>query len=69
VMDRDGDGIVSGEDLKTFFSSVASGSGSSESSNGMMSAEDLADMVEAAGGSAKSGVRYEDFVQLMMTMM
>ena len=55
VMDRDGDGIVSAEDLKTFFSSsIANASNNSENRNVMISDEDLADMIEAAGGSAKS---------------
>jgi Ca2+-binding EF-hand superfamily protein len=69
VMDGDGDGIVSAEDLRTFFSSIASDGSSSESCNVILSDEDLADMVEAAGGSAKYGVCYEDFVRVMMTMM
>jgi len=70
VIDTDGDGIVSAEDLKTFFSSItASASSSSEISNAMMSEEDLGDMIEAAGGSAKCGVCYEGFARLMMTMM
>jgi hypothetical protein len=34
----------------------------------MMSEEDLGDMIEAAGGSAKCGVCYEGFARLMMTM-
>lgn len=70
VMDRDGDGIVSAEDLKTFFSSsVATASSSSGSSDVTMSDQDLADMIETAGGSAKCGVCYQGFVRLMMTMM
>jgi len=71
VMDRDGDGIVSAEDLKTFFSSCTASATSSSggSCTTMMSEKDLADMIEAASGSAKCGVRYEGFARLMMTMM
>jgi len=70
VMDRDGDGIVSAEDLKTFLSSsIATGGGSGESCNVIMSDEDLAEMIEAAGGTANCGVCYEDFVRMTMTMM
>jgi len=66
VLDTDRDGIVSTEDLKTFFSSCTGSS--SGSCTAMMSEKDLADMIEAAGGSVKCGVRYEDFARLMMTM-
>eukprot|EP01018_Ginkgo_biloba_P010988 Gb_05638 [translate_table: standard] len=59
VIDRDGDGVVSFADLKSFMGIAM---------QQPVSEEDIVGMIEAAGGSIKSGVCYEDLVNLMMIM-
>eukprot|EP01018_Ginkgo_biloba_P010987 Gb_05637 [translate_table: standard] len=60
AIDRDGDGVVSFADLKSFMGIAM---------QQPVSEEDIVGMNEAAGGSVKSGVCYEDLVNLMTMVM
>ncbi|GLJ31616.1 hypothetical protein SUGI_0634690 [Cryptomeria japonica] len=59
VMDRDGDGIVSVRDLKSFMGEAMHS----------VNDEDVVEMIEAAGACAQSGICYKEFLALMMAMM
>ncbi|GLJ31617.1 hypothetical protein SUGI_0634700 [Cryptomeria japonica] len=58
VMDRDGDGIVSVRDLKSFMGEAMQS----------VNDEDVVEMIEASGASARSGICYKDFLPLMMML-
>eukprot|EP01018_Ginkgo_biloba_P010986 Gb_05636 [translate_table: standard] len=60
IIDRDGDGVVSFTDLKSFMGIAM---------RQPVREEDIVGMIEAAGGSVKSGVCYEDLVNLMTVVM
>ncbi|GLJ31613.1 hypothetical protein SUGI_0634660 [Cryptomeria japonica] len=58
VMDKDGDGVLSVGDLKSFMGEAMH----------QLNDEDVVEMIEAAGASAQSGICYKDFLALMITM-
>ncbi|GLJ31614.1 hypothetical protein SUGI_0634670 [Cryptomeria japonica] len=59
VMDRDGDGIVSVRDFKSFMGEAMHS----------VNDEDIVEMIEATDACAQSGICYKDFLALMMAMM
>uniref|UniRef100_A0A0D6QXV5 EF-hand domain-containing protein n=1 Tax=Araucaria cunninghamii TaxID=56994 RepID=A0A0D6QXV5_ARACU len=60
AMDRDGDGVVSVGDLKSFMAVAMQ--------NVDVREEDVVEMMEAAGARAESGMCYKDFLALIMIM-